>query len=631
MKSTKLFQWALLSLAFVSLPLTAQEKKDIVIKTQASEATVFINGAQVTRKTTINLPEGKSLVRFSNLSPYIDEKSVQIKAEGNIMILSVGSSLNYNDTIKLNNEMKEYKKQIDALAEKITLEKANLAIILEKISFLQTNKNIGGTTGLNVSNLQSTANYYGTQIGELKLSELNAQKTINQLTEEKASLERKASAAGNIKPEATGEILVNIDAKTAMQLPVTLSYYVKNVSWFPTYDIRAKSISDPIEIVYKANIIQSSKEDWKNIKLKVSSVNPNLSNVAPKLQTYFLNYYTAPPRYTPNDLSGQIQGLVTDTSGEGLIGATVQISGSTIGAVTDIDGRFSLARPANGGSLKVSYIGYKTKTTPINNDYLHIVLEEDMATLDEVVVIGYGTSANKSLTGALSGAVSGMSALSKEKSQKAVAPPVLAVENTTSVEFEVEIPYTLLSSNKSISVEVSRYEVPATYEYFCIPKIDKDAFLQASITQWEQYNLLEGEANIFFENTFVGKTILDTRNTNDTLSLSLGRDKSISVKRQKVYEYNTKKFLGSKTETTRTWEISIKNNKTQTISMLLFDQIPVSTTQDIEVIPENLSNGELNKENGEIKWKFTLPSRENKKIELRYKVKHPKERALFVE
>jgi uncharacterized protein (TIGR02231 family) len=178
---------------------------------------------------------------------------------------------------------------------------------------------------------------------------------------------------------------------------------------------------------------------------------------------------------------------------------------------------------------------------------------------------------------------------------------------------------------------MEHYSLPAEYEYYCIPKIDKDAFLLANISDWEQYNLLEGEANIFFENTFIGKTILDVRYVADTLNISLGRDKNVSVQREKVKEYTTQKFLGSKTETTRDWKISVKNNKRQPISMVLFDQIPVSTTQEIEVVPELLSNGELNKENGEIKWKFVLPSTQKNELELRYKVKYPKGRALTVE
>jgi uncharacterized protein (TIGR02231 family) len=178
---------------------------------------------------------------------------------------------------------------------------------------------------------------------------------------------------------------------------------------------------------------------------------------------------------------------------------------------------------------------------------------------------------------------------------------------------------------------MERYQLPAEYEYYCVPKVNKDAFLLANVPDWEQYNLLEGEANIFFENTFIGKTILDTRYVTDTLSLSLGRDKNVSVQREKIKEYTSRKFLGSKTETTRDWKITVKNNKRQPVSMVLFDQIPVSTLQEIEVSPEILSGGELEKENGEVKWKFTLPPSGKKEIELKYKVKYPNGKALTVE
>ena len=119
------------------------------------------------------------------------------------------------------------------------------------------------------------------------------------------------------------------------------------------------------------------------------------------------------------------------------------------------------------------------------------------------------------------------------------------------------------------------YNLPAKYKYFCVPKIDKDVFLIANISDWEKYNLLEGEANIFFEDTYVGKTLLDIRHATDTLQISLGRDKNISVKREKVKNFTTKQFIGSKKEESRVWTINVKNNKNQKINMLIFDQVPI--------------------------------------------------------
>ena len=84
----------------------------------------------------------------------------------------------------------------------------------------------------------------------------------------------------------------------------------------------------------------------------------------------------------------------------------------------------------------------------------------------------------------------------------------IEVEQTrqpTGYEFGIKMPYTVLSDNKPIVAEIGRYELPVSYVYRCTPKIDKDAFLMAQVTDWSKLNLLEGEANIYFEGTFIGR------------------------------------------------------------------------------------------------------------------------------
>ncbi len=328
--------------------------------------------------------------------------------------------------------------------------------------------------------------------------------------------------------------------------------------------------------------------------------------------------------------------MVLDEQNETVIGASVVVKGTTIGTITDLDGRFSLAIPQNGKELTISFIGYESQTLPITNSYMNVRLKENANQLDEVVVVGYGTSKKQQLTG---GAVSGIQVKQVEKSKPAVpefkradiAMPTAQVTTQTTVEFEIKTPYSIKSDNKNTIIEVDRYELPADYEYFAIPKISKDAFLLANITDWEKYNLLDGEANIFFENTYIGKTILDTRNTSDTLNISLGKDKSIMVNREKGKDYSSKKFLGSKKEDIREWKISIRNNKNQAINFVLLDQIPVSTISEIEVESENLSGGALNAETGEVKWNMELKPSDRKEIVLKYKVKSPRSRNLTVE
>jgi hypothetical protein len=94
---------------------------------------------------------------------------------------------------------------------------------------------------------------------------------------------------------------------------------VANAGWFPSYDIRAKNINEPVQLIYKANVKQDTKVDWTNVKLKFSSADPNVSGVAPKLQTYFLNYNTLPPTYKLT--TNSVRGKVVDSNGEPLPGA----------------------------------------------------------------------------------------------------------------------------------------------------------------------------------------------------------------------------------------------------------------------------------------------------------------------
>jgi uncharacterized protein (TIGR02231 family) len=205
------------------------------------------------------------------------------------------------------------------------------------------------------------------------------------------------------------------------------------------------------------------------------------------------------------------------------------------------------------------------------------------------------------------------------------------ISNQTSIEFDIKTPYSIPSDGKSLTIDIDNYSLPANYQYFCTPKIDKNAYLIAQIVDWEKYNLLEGEANVFFENTYTGKTLLDVRYMSDTLTISLGKDKGVSIKREIQKQYTTKQFLGNKKEETKTWLISVKNNKQQNINITLLDQIPVSTLEEIEVNPISISNGKLNTETGIIKWAFQLKPIEKKDIDLQYSIKYPKFRTLNID
>lgn len=146
----------------------------------------------------------------------------------------------------------------------------------------------------------------------------------------------------------------------------------------------------------------------------------------------------------------------------------------------------------------------------------------------------------------------------------------------------------------------------------------------ADATGWQHLSLLEGEVNVFFENTFVGKSILNPTESSDTLHFSLGRDSGIRLTRTKVNERSTRRLLSSSQEQTMTWRITAKNTRKEAVSLVIEDQIPVSQDAAITVTAEELSGGHLDADHGFVSWQMQLQPGEQRELIVQYRVKYPK-------
>ena len=327
-----------------------------------------------------------------------------------------------------------------------------------------------------------------------------------------------------------------------------------------------------------------------------------------------------------------VKGTIIDESGEPLIGVSIVVKGTSTGTITDFNGNFSIDLPAGRKELVISYIGYKEQTVTVTgNGPVNVKMVSDTQALDEVVVVGYGAE-RKSL---MAGAVSGLKVNHKKdiqyEEEASMALDVEQSQGQMGYEFEIKVPYTIPSDNKPVVAEIGHYELPASYTYQSTPKIDKDAFLIAQVTDWEKLNLLEGEANVYFENTFIGKSIMNVTQQNDTLSFSLGRDKRIMIQRTKENEYTSRKFMGSNQTQSIAWKLSIRNTRPEPVTLTLYDQLPVSRNNNITVTAEEISGGSLDEAKGIITWQITLQPGEQRDLALRYKVKYPKGRNLIIE
>ena len=197
-------------------------------------------------------------------------------------------------------------------------------------------------------------------------------------------------------------------------------------------------------------------------------------------------------------------------------------------------------------------------------------------------------------------------------------------QNATAITFELATTYTVINDGKNRSVDLKQEEIPATFEYFCVPKKEKKVYLVAHVINWLDYNLMDGEVNLYYEGTYTGKTAFSLANAEDTLNLSLGLDKGITVNRTQVKEFSKKQILSDKKSASATYEISVRNNKKFPINIVIEDQLPISTDKDITVENQSYDGAQYDETTGKVTWKLSIEPAKEKKQKLSYTVKYPK-------
>lgn len=217
------------------------------------------------------------------------------------------------------------------------------------------------------------------------------------------------------------------------------------------------------------------------------------------------------------------------------------------------------------------------------------------------------------------------------KAEEAAPITVEKQVGETTITFDIAVPYSVVSDGKIQTIEIQRTTSPADYKYVTVPKMSPLAYLTGNITDWAKQSLQSGEATLYFENTFVGKSYLNVNQMSDTLTLSLGTDNSILVKREKRKDFTSKKVIGANKTDIFSYLITIRNNKSTAVKITLNDQIPVSSNSGITVEASELSGGKLNAQTGQVKWDLDIKPQETKQIVLTYSVKYPKDKTIILE
>lgn len=611
------------------LQVNAQTKKTVDSKIE--KVTVFLQGAQTQRGAKVSLTPGKYELVFQSISPSIDAQSIQVKADGAITVLSVIHQQNFMKEQQKQEEIRELETQKEALLEKIALQRNILNVFKQEEAMLLKNQQIGGAnTGLKAADLKEAADFQRNRLTEVYQKQMETDRVIKKQDAEMAKLNKQLAELNQKADISTSEIHVTVNAKETTNSQFTLTYLVRKSGWYPTYDIRVKDISSPINLQYKANVSQQSGEDWKDVKLYLSTGNPNEDGTKPVINPWFLKYYY--PTASVNPLQGRVPGLslntpgmvsgrITDQQGNPVPGASILIKGTKTGAAADANGNFSIRTGTGNPVLEISAVGMERAEYYANSGFMNITLQPSSNALSEVVVIGYsgGSGYDDYQPGA--------SPNYRKKKELTAINTTTSYQPTTTI-YEIDDPYTVLNDGKTYTVDIDGYELKAQFEYYAAPKFEPDAFLTARIADWQELNLLPGEANLFFEGTFLGKSTLDVTNAGDTLNLSLGRDKGVVVKRTLLKEYSSRKFMGSNKTDTRQYEIVVRNNKQQPISITIDDQFPISTMKEIEIQDRKYDGAKLDDDTQKLTWQLTVDPKKENKLGFKYEVKYPRDKVL---
>jgi uncharacterized protein (TIGR02231 family) len=523
------------------------QAEEIKIASKVSDVTVFQSFAKETRVANTNIPAGQHEIVLKDVTQSIDPNSIQISMKGAATLLSVSHRFNSFEDEENTKKMKKFVDSIQIIDDELAWLNAQKTVYTQEENLLNNNIKLGGEKqGFTAADVELLARTYRGRLMEIKGQVHYINKTIRNLSELRAKYQNHINTNNANATNQTSEIVLKVSAKETGLVTIKCSYIMNDAGWSPIYDIRAMSITEPINLHYKAKIYQNSGYDWKKVRLTISTGNPSKNNERPIMNPVYLDFNN-------NQYQTYKNKAVSKSNG------------------------YAATEPA---AAQMYLNSYNSKPTPIK--------------LEEKTNATYAWQTRGEL-----------------------------VENAVNAEFQIDALQDIKSNGEENIVFVQSFDIPATYIYHTVPKIENTAFLIARLTDWGKYNLINGEANIFFNNMYVGTSTINPNNGADTMLISLGRDERITVKRTKLNDLCTKSLFGAYHKENYVFETTIRNNNSFPILIDVMDQIPVAKNTEITITPIEISNAEYTKEIGKVLWKKVIQPNQSEKIRLSYEVKSP--------
>jgi TonB-dependent SusC/RagA subfamily outer membrane receptor len=595
-------------LTVYSTILLCQNEKEIT--STIKKITIYTKGAQIENEATVQLQQGQMILKFTGLSPYMKKESIRIEGDGLFTIQNVQHQNDFVNELEKNKETASIRTKIEEFQNKIEYEQTLITILVDKLDFLKTNKEVTGKDqAINPDVFNSLNLIYGSNIESLTLEKLKKERLLKEYNKEINKLNNQLNYLNNRIDLPSGTIIVSLDAKQTKSSKIKFSYLVDNARWYPSYDIRFTSIDKPLTVTYKANISQNTGVDWTNVNIVLSTSKTNISAQIPTLSPFYLQFY-----YPRHDVSTALQGRVA--------GVQVSESSNAISANNMISIRGVSSLDGNNKPLYVVDGVPRDDISYLNPDEIGSieVLKDASATAV------YGSKGSNGVV-----LVTTKSGDYDVEEENASLPLTVTSRREISNEYSVETLQTIISNDKTNTIIFKETKLNSTFKYQTIPLLAEHVFLIGKINDWYKTDLLDGEANIYLENSYVGKSMINTQQFKDTLDISFGVDNNINVRREKLTDFSESQLIGVNRKVTMAYKLTLRNNKTYPVTAKVFDQIPVTTIKEIQVETLDITGGKQNVNTGMVEWDLELQPNEVKDLIIKYSVKYPKDKKVIIE
>lgn len=613
------------------------------------KAVVYNTKAHIFRKTNITLKKGINIFACNDLPSSLDMNSLRVQIP-NARILRLVPTIEEREQFDI--------EEVNTLIASLNTTQQEIALLNKEHTILQreydlltaitapTSPKEGASLSL-ARNWRGNIDFFEARQTGLNKRKIRIQKKISAKQKKYTALQDQA------RPYKNGSItkkqvqtVIFVDSPKAQNSELRLQYFVPNASWKPIYHLDYDPKEDTVELKTAAMIQQSTGEAWNNIELELSTSILNGSITVPKLQSWILaekkEYVPqARPEIAPTPKEQFSAPQKTTSLKEAKKGAKRLAMQNQVQVLRDILDQDIHSPPQvqQAQAISSNYdadIIYKQST---ELEFESINIEDNHRAPQGMYVRSKRGASMKNpplasiqqefnLIDPNSNALNNIDWNNKETiqylSDRKNLSSMHLFREAGGLDYRWNAPtkVKINSTNEPIKVPLETTTFPVKTFYEATPSISTHAYLSAAINNPSEKPILTGDTHIFIGDSYAGSERLETTGPKGKMNLALGMDENIRLKHSIIPNQHSAGLISKTDITTYTVHIDIGNYKDKDIKIRIFDQIPLSEQEEVQI--ELLTDGLTPNKKGIIHWDIMVPAQKTETITFSYKIQRPK-------